>query len=414
MQISRRFLRLIGVIGLVLGCQSPPATPRVPEVLATIDVGGFNAGGNVAVNQRTGQIYVLHSTHVNVLKGVNTVADLKTGYDYANGMAVDEAGNWIYITNLFSDTVTVIRNTQVVDNIATLGANPHAVAVEPNSYLAYIVSGYGKRVSGVKGDIEGNILILSGTQVVTNLNVGRLLLTHVVADPVGGYIYTGGISGTIAVIKGTEVLTKHEGIVIGGLGGPILAMGANPRTGEIYVLEGNGHVRRFRDGKLIDQVSVWKNRTSLRSLQVHPLTGDVYVTDAGLKQAIVLRDMKEIARLPVGSEPRKMAIDPLTGNIYVANARDDTITVINGTEVLSTIKVGWRPFGIGINPVNGWVYVANEGDGTVSVLGYSSTNYSSPTSTKAPPTPTKVPPTPTKASGIPSAPTRTPTTKPYP
>lgn len=387
-----------------LGCQlvASPA-PHVPEVIATINSGGFGgSGGAVAANPHNQYIYVLHSMHVTVLKATERVAYLSTGGEEASYLAVDEVRDRVYVVNEGSDSVTVIRGTEVITQLKTVGRLPAAVAIEPKSGWAYMVSGHNQERTPGKDPVEGNILVISGDQVKHNIVLGRLLLTHVVADPVGGYIYAGDAGSTVVVIQGIHEVARYTEDKIGGVSRGLNAMDVNPRTGEVYALDGFGGVRRFKEGRLVDMMKIEKQGGVLRNLRVHPQTGDVYIVDWGLREVVVVRDMKEIARVKAGNGALKMTIDPLTGpltgNVYVANYDDDTVTVIRGIEGLATLKIGLYPYGIGVNPVNGWVYVSNVNDGTVSVLGYPSAHATS-TATNAP---TKLPATPITPSGIPT------------
>jgi YVTN family beta-propeller protein len=409
MRFLSHSLKLIFITGAMVACQltslsSPPA-PRVPEVLATLNVDGIGStGGYFATNARTGYVYITHAVRVTPIKGTEQLKTIFTNTDSTSRLAVDEVSNRIYAINLYNDYVSVIQDTQLITNIESVGSRLEDVVIEPRSRMVYAVSGFHKKTFTEMPIAEGNVMVISGTQVIGNVTVGPFHLTRVAVDPVGGYIYTGGFGGVVVTLKGLHEVARQKVNWIGNdpaVSPLIEEMDADARTGDMYVLSSDAQLTRFRAGKVTAEANFLKSdRTTIRNLRVHPLTGDVYLVDWRQSEVVVVHDMKEIARLPVGREPLKLAIDPLTGNVYVANAKDDTITVINGTNILSTIKVGWHPFGIGINPVNGWVYVANEGDGTVSVLGYRPPNYT-------PPAPTKLPTAPT-------VPTRTPTTKPYP
>jgi DNA-binding beta-propeller fold protein YncE len=370
------------------------------------------SGGEVAINSRTGYVYVIQSHQVAVLKGTELVSQLKTGGQDSEHLAIDGANGWVYVTHQSSNDVAVIRGTEIITRIAAVGRlYPNAIVVEPRSGWAYIASGYRKTTKPDEDPVDGNILVIKGDQVIGNIALGRRLLTHIVADSVGGYLYTGGTGGDVVVIKELKEVTRFEQEKIGGIGGSIRAMEVNPKTGEVYVVDGNDGLRRFKAGKLIDKIEVKRGPALLK---VHPQTGDVYIAfgGQGWGQVVVYRDMKEIAQIEVGKGPvyGYMTVDPLTGNVYTANSYDSSVSVINGTELLFTRKVGQYPYGIAANPVNGWVYVSNFNDGTVSVLGYPPPNYTP----LAPTIPVKTPTTPAKVPTAPSAPTRIPTPKAYP
>lgn len=371
MRISNHVINLLlPVILIVVSCQS---TPRVPVVMGTIKVpqhGDLN--GLVAINPRTGYAYVAGYEYVTIVKETEIVGKILTGGKNPSSIAVDEASDRVYVVNWSSDNVTVIQGTEQAGVAPTIGRLPASVTIEPQSQFAYVVSGQ-RQVPLGEDPVEGNILILSGTKVIDNLKLGRASLTHVVADPVGGYVYVGSARGVVVVIKQLKEVARY---IVGQTPDnpplPVESMDVNPRTGEVYVLT-SIDVSRFKDGRLLDSIK-WGRAKPWSKLRVHPITGDVYVTWGSQAQSggrvLVLREMKEIENIAVGGGAAAMAIDPLTGNVYVASFEEDTVTVINGTKALATIKVGWYPYGIGVNPVNGWVYVSNINDGTVTVLGY--------------------------------------------
>jgi len=324
---------------------------------------------DVAANSRTGHVYVIDGTrHVSVFQEDEHLAALPMKHNAISSLAVDEERNWVYVTNAYEDSIVVIRGTEVITTLETVGREPTDVAVEPESGWAYVVSGYRKLPPfGEPPIVEGNVTVISGDRVVGVVPLGDVVARHVVADPVNGYVYVGCVKGDVVVLKGMEEVARFN------VGSTATAMDVDPRTGEVYVLysaPGDRSLSQFRRGELIATIGVESKGGAPRNLRVHPVTGDVYVVDFTRQKVIVVRDMEVIAQVPVGWSPLKMAIDPLTGNVYVANFMDDTVTVIHGTEVLATIDVGWYPYGIGVNPANGWVYVSNTNDHTVTVLGF--------------------------------------------
>jgi YVTN family beta-propeller protein len=357
-------LCLIGVGGVLY--LNTPATPRAPEILATVKVGSFSYSPGYSIsNPRTGYTYVVHSGAVSILKGTSPIVLKKpAGGDGPARLALDEIEGWVYITSQYNDTVAVLRGMEVITTIQTFGHGPRDITTEPHTHVAYVVSGHNKNK-----EVEGNILLLKGTQIIGNLNLGRVLLTHVVADPVSGYVYAGDVGGEIIAVKNMQVLMRHQLPKVRGISPGILDMAADPRNGDVYVLDGFYNLTRFRAGQMVDALKI-QSRTQV--MQVHPHTGDVYITRGGdlYGDVLIVRDMKELAHVPAGGGPAHIAIDPKTGNVYVANFRENTVTVIHGTEVLATIKVGRYPYGLSVNPANGWVYVSNDNDGTMSVLGY--------------------------------------------
>ncbi|MEO0249198.1 MAG: YncE family protein [candidate division WOR-3 bacterium] len=348
---------------LIAGCQR--GQPRIPIVLAEIPLSPGHPV-KVATNSRTGYVYITseYVDYVYVLRGLEHVATLRTEGDEADALAVDEERGWVYVVNKGSDSVTVIRGTEVITTMEVEGREPLDVVVEPRRGWAYVVSGYRKLPPrGERPVVEGNLTVISGTMPIGVVPLGDVLATRAVVDPLSGYVYVGCVGGDVIVIDGMEEIARF------GVEAGVLAMDVDPRTGDVYILDGNANLVRVQNTEIIQQANLWREGPSPRNMRVHPVSGDVYIVYGG-SWMLVVRDMEVIGNLEVGWGALKMAIDPLTGNVYAANFRDDTVAVVHGAEVLETIRVGWYPYGIGVNPANGWVYVSNANGDSVTVLGF--------------------------------------------
>jgi YVTN family beta-propeller protein len=354
-----------------------PAKPRVPELLTTIRV--RHVVSDIMVNPRTGYVYVGNDDsfgYISIIKGIDWLTALPTGAERSPSqstveIAADEARGWVYALNSHASSLVIIQNTEVVTTIQTVGRGPSSVVVEPKSHWAYVVSGY-KQYRSASDPVEGNILVLDGPKVIGNINVGRVLLTHVAADPTSGYVYAGGASSEVIVIQGMQEITRHIKTKLIPQA-PVRAIDTNVTTGEVYVLDAFGGVRRFKADKYLDNFETGgPNGKGVLAMRVHPKTGDLYIpwgsTQVG--RVDVWHNNNKLVELKVGGGPAHMDIDPLTGYVYIANYGSDTVSVISGTEVITNIKVGVYPYGIAVNPTNGWVYVTNNLDNSVSVLGY--------------------------------------------
>jgi YVTN family beta-propeller protein len=68
-------------------------------------------------------------------------------------------------------------------------------------------------------------------------------------------------------------------------------------------------------------------------------------------------------RFRVGRDPSDLAVHPVTGDVYVSNTADDTVSIIDETahRVTDTVDVGHEPYDITIDPTTGLVYVSNGG-----------------------------------------------------
>lgn len=366
---TKKLLLGIGLLVLFLAsCQTK--APAIPTVLAEVSFDARHPA-KVAVNPQTGYVYITNeANHIAVFQGLEPVATLQIEERRPSAMAVDEARGWVYVVNEYGNSVTVIRDTKIAATLDVSGDEPRDIAVEPTSGWAYIVTGHQRPVEGEERIIQGTVTVVSGTEVIGSISLGPVLTKKIVADPVNGLVYVGGVKGHIIVIKGLQEIARFD------IGSTPTAMDVNPNTGDVFVL--NRDIDRnltwFNAGKLIATAEIEGPGGEVINMRVHPVTSDVYVLDLLLQQVVVVRNIDNklavIGRTPVGRSPDKMVIDPFTSNVYVANFGDDTVSVIHGTETIATIDVGWHPYGIGVNPANGWVYVSNTNGNTVSILGF--------------------------------------------
>jgi len=353
-------------------------TTRAPQVIETRKVKMLGGDGVAAVNPCTGYVYVAGSGHLTILKGTDFVGELPIPGNDFRSMAIDETKGLLYIANEGTDNITVIRGTEQIGVVPTVGKQPTGVAVEPRSGYAYIASAYRSRPLG-GGSLEGNLLVISGTQVIDNIKLGQVFAEHVVADPLSGLVYVGA-NKKVLVFKDLQEIARYE-LEVG-----VDSLDVNPRTGEVYALT-HQTLYRFKDGKLLDSVFLVRDMGNVDQIRVNPVSGAVYIPHSGYAptegRVVMVQDMRVIDDIQVGSRAA-LAIDPLTGIVYAANYGGDgpngnTVMVINGTKVVATIKVGWHPYKIALNPANGWVYVSNTNDGTVTILGYPESKSTVPT-----------------------------------
>jgi YVTN family beta-propeller protein len=381
---------------LISSCQTTPrppeivrtVTPRVPVVIGKIKVKTPSIPGGVAVNTRTGYVYIANAQEIVVLNGVDTIKEIQTGGGDAKSIAVDEAKGLVYVVNSDNDNVTVIRDTEVLGIVPTVGKSPRGVAVEPRSGFAYITSGYKGRPLR---DIEGNILVISGTQVIDNIKLGQVFAESVVADPLG-LVYVGA-NKKVLVFKGLREIARHE-LEVG-----VDSLDVNPRTGEVYALT-HQTLYRFQGGKLIDSVFLVEDMGNVSQIRVNPTSGAIYIPHTGYvlgeARLLVVREMKVIDDIKVGALAT-LGIDALYGNVYVGNhtgrGKDvGTVMVVHDTKVLATYRMEWFPYSIGVNPANGWGYVFD--GSTITVLGYPQNKLTVPAQTETIPVTPKTPPAP--------------------
>jgi YVTN family beta-propeller protein len=366
--------KILGIICLFLcltGCghffDDFPHKGDIPEIIDTVDLRQYKTGRPVDIvsNPETGHIYVVtQGDKIVIFQGTQVITKLPVGHQATPSLTINIEQDLVYTLGYFDNTVTIIQGTDVLTTLIITGEMPRAIAIDENTGHAYVGSLYHEDTPEGEKKNGGFVTVIDKDKVIDSITLNDQKARVIAVDP-SGYTYVGTTDGIVFVIKDMEIIKEYA------LGIGIANMSVNQTTGDVYILSVDvTDFHRFYRGELIESVSIKASGGSMTAMEVHPVTGDVYVVDYVPNELMVIRDMEIIARVPVGNNPHKMAIDPLTENVYVANDFDSTVTVIQGTEVISTIQVGWYPFGIGVNPSNGWVYVSNTNEHSVTILGF--------------------------------------------
>ena len=296
------------------------------------------------------------------------------------GIAYDPSNGYIYVTNFFSDTVSVINgktNTiianipvgkePVINGVTYSGvensfalSKPVGVAYDPSNGYIYVTDCGSDTVS-----------VINGTTVIATIPVGSCP-RGVAYDPSNGYIYVANRgSDTVSVINGTTVIANIT------VGIDPVGVAYDPSNGYLYVTNawsGTVSVINGATNTVIANITVGIQPVGVA---YDPSNGYIYVTNYGSSTVSVINGTTVIANIPVnivianrtfGIRPAGVAYDPSNGYIYVTDSGWDTVSVINGTTVIANITVGIQPVGVAYDPSNGYLYVTNFYSGTVSII----------------------------------------------
>src|SRR5436309_1823259 len=145
------------------------------------------ASGSLAVNGTPVSVPVSFTADT---RGGTVVATVPTG-TYPLAVAYDSGNGYIYVTNQYSNNVSVISGTTVVATIP-VGNMPYGVAYEVGKGHVYVAN-YD----------SNNVSVIDGTTVVASVAVGAYLF-GVAYDDGNGYVYVANTgSNTMSVITGT-------------------------------------------------------------------------------------------------------------------------------------------------------------------------------------------------------------------
>ena len=237
---------------------------------------------------------------------------------YPVGVAVNPVTSKIYVTNEFSDTVSVISGTgNTVESSIRVGHFPYGVAINPFNSRIYVTNRGSNTVSVIDGSTNTKLDNITVQQSPVGIAI----------DPAADWIYVTNInSNTVSVIDGI--------------------------TNEITA-------------------NITTNNTPY-GIALNPITKRVYVTNTGSDTVSVIDEMtnKIIGTINVGKNPVGIAVNPATNTIFVTNYSSSTVSIIDGnkSEVIGTINVGKNPVGIAVNPITNKVYATSIQSHTVSVI----------------------------------------------
>ncbi|MEZ4616900.1 MAG: YncE family protein [Caldilineaceae bacterium] len=115
------------------------------NIFYRIDVGSMGYSINtIAVDSRKNWLYAASwdgpPSHVVVIEEDKVVAEIPVGYD-VRAVAVDETHDYVYAANYRSDTLSVIRGTEVITTLVTGGLGPWDIAVDEKRGYIYVTNG---------------------------------------------------------------------------------------------------------------------------------------------------------------------------------------------------------------------------------------------------------------------------------
>ena len=301
------------------------------RILAIFVVLAMVLSGFAVVLEETGHA-------MNNLNTLNSPASTQNGKigQYPDGNnaqagAYDPFNQELYITNYFSNNVTVVNaflNVSIAN--ISVGSNPWGISYVPYNHDLY-VNNYN----------SSNISIISSitNTVISNISLpgSPMFSTY---DPQDETLYVSGFESTTGIIWVINVTNNSV------VSTPSLPFGSAPY------------------GMAFD-----------------PYNGYMYVTDNYHNDVLALSPSGAIAAyIPVGQQPYGITLDTANKMLYVSDndinaliagyPKEYNVTIINSVTntVVKNVVPGTSPEGVAYDPINGLVYVANYGSGNISVI----------------------------------------------
>ena len=206
----------------------PSSVGATPNAIAV-----SSSGISYVVNGGSGTVTVVGPPSA----GYPVLATVPVGTD-PWGAAVSPNGQYVWVTNYGSGTVSVI-NTATYSVVATIivGSNPTGLALSPNSAYLYVANSGSNSVS---------VITTSNNQVVATILVGSSPYGIAVA-PTGDYIYVANHgSGTVLVINAATLSLVNTVVTPGGTPH---AIAASPTGSYLYVTDDSPSSKVFVVGE---------------------------------------------------------------------------------------------------------------------------------------------------------------------
>jgi YVTN family beta-propeller protein len=181
------------------------------------------------------------------------------------------------------------------------------------------------------------------------------------------YVVNSG-GGTVAVIDGGNLTAPTTRVIVGSIPSDAVV---NPVTNKIYVSNDGSGTISVIDGAnpTATPVTVIVGTNPVAGA-VNRITNTYYVANEGSNSVSVISGATNAVTntITVGTKPHVIALNPVTNKIYVAN--DVSVSVIDGANPATpvTVPAGANPTAIAVNPVTNKVYVANSGSNDVTVI----------------------------------------------
>jgi YVTN family beta-propeller protein len=276
------------------------------------------------------------------------------------GVAISPDGASVYVTNVVSETVSVIdaASRKVVSTIPV--PDPVGIAVDPSGKQAYVASGNNLAVIDTNTNsviatvsYPGHTATHAGEQDIP----GMTSLGGVAVNPNGGHVYAASEAAGVWSID-----TKTNTVDAWADSGPCEGIAVNS-TGTFAYVAGNNigfavdltPVPPSYSGELstLSTVSITPNNGYQgNAVAINPTGTRAYISQEKFNMVTVVDTSSNtvIKKIPVNA-PFGISVEPAGASVYVVNndQDSDSVTAIDAASntVVGTVPVGWHPVAFG-------------------------------------------------------------------
>jgi YVTN family beta-propeller protein len=318
----------------------------------------LNATRAIALNAKTGKIYVVDHAHgaVSVFEpGKASSASVKVGQEPV-ALAINNATNRIYVANNGSGSVSVIDGAS--DSLVAtvnVGALPYVLAVNAVTNKIFVSNTFSDVVTLIDGETNSTSTIKAGSA------------DSIVIDPKRDRAYlVGWESRRLTVLDSKPAIVGK--IEMGGM--HLWGMAVDEANGKLYVTRAGSSQLAIVDAASGSVTNIATGATPC-AVAKNPATNRIYVVNHDDDTVTVIDGIqgKPLATVAVGEKPQGIAVDEKLNRIYVANAHSDSVSVIDGATnaVIKTLRAGTNPYALIAQDNAARLYLALQGEMPVSV-----------------------------------------------
>jgi len=305
--------------------------------------------------------------------GQHLIGSVAVG-DEPRGVAVNPFTGFIYVANVHSGTMSVLRkNAQTATfPVDTL---PFVVAVNPKTNRVYaagcnFLTGAGSMVVVIDGktnqvleDISLNNTCSLGTQgIAVNPFTNRV------------YVSDYDDSQEVVIDGSTNQIVARVDLA----GGLPLGVAVDLAANQVWItLDGPLSKVDIVDGAsntLVDTVAVTSDNVFVEGVAINSITHRAYVSSTSTPVGVYVLNTstrETIADIQFGQFANCVDVDPLSNLVFVTDGGANTVTVIDGksNQIVSTVALnGAFPSGVAANPVTQLVYVTDFSSDLVEIM----------------------------------------------
>ncbi|MGD8629013.1 MAG: T9SS type A sorting domain-containing protein [bacterium] len=312
--------------------------------------------GLIRINYETHEVYCPNwfSADVTVIDGLTNAVSSFDVADGPNTVRINPITDDVYIVCAWANLLVVKRAGQPDTLNAHLGGYSRGIAFNQNTGKLYVSNRFTDNVSVVDMQTLDTTLVRAGgypCNVVTSMEHNRVYVTN-------------RTSWTLSVIEGATLSNTYTRI-----GHKPTGLTLNPVTNTIYTVEPDSRSISAVDCETLERTKIPVGLQP-SALSLNANTNKVFVSSRQDRELTVV-DGATLSRTPVrcGFGLAQPYPEVWTNKIFAVSWDEDNVTLIDGNFLSSTtIPVGHEPHHVDYDPVLEKLYVGNHAGNSIEIM----------------------------------------------